>query len=208
MHRISDPRMGGMSRKNLRMFRGLCGDNNLGNVRIVTTYWDRVGEEGPAREAALAGGAFKALVDAGANMVRQNNGRESALSILSELIPKQPVEMKIVEEMKAGKTLAETSAGSVLTEEMKELQKRHEQDMRDLKKEMEEAAAAKDEALKAELAEERRLLEERMARQEADRARLQETRVAELQKKLDELEAQRKRDLEDDDDDDDWCIIA
>lgn len=188
MHRISDPRLGGMSRKNLRMFRELCGDNNLGNVRIVTTYWDRVGDEGGDREAALADGAFKALISAGATMMRQNNGKESALSIVSQLIPMPPVEMKIVEEMKAGKTLAETSAGNVLTEEMKKLQQRHEKEMKALKKEMEDAVAAKDEALKAELAEERRVLMEQMERQERDRAKLQETRIEELQKRLAKME--------------------
>lgn len=71
MHRISDPRVGGVSRKNLRMFHSLCGDDNLKNVRIVTTNWDRASkEEGDNREEALRIRAFKSLLDAQAGMRR------------------------------------------------------------------------------------------------------------------------------------------
>lgn len=176
MHRISDPRVGGVSRKNLRMFYSLCGEQNLRNVRIVTTNWSRVGdEEGGRREADLKNGAFKALIDAGAQMRRYMNTLESARQIMAELIPLQAVTMKIQEELRDGKKLADTAAGQVLTAEMREMQKRHERDMADLRKEMELAAKAHDYALRAELAEERRTLEAKIARVEADRSVLERT---------------------------------
>ena len=158
------------------MFRSLCGEENLKNVRIVTTNWSRVSEEeGNRRENDLKHVAFKALVDAGAQMRRHANTLESAHQIMSELIPLKPVTMKIQEELRDGKKLADTAAGKVLTEEMREMQKRHEREMADLKKEMELAAKANDRALRAELAQERKTLEDKIARVEADRVKLERT---------------------------------
>jgi GTP-binding protein EngB required for normal cell division len=54
LHRISDVRMPGSARRNLLMFKKLCGDNALKNVILGTTMWDRVSEsEGVAREEEL-----------------------------------------------------------------------------------------------------------------------------------------------------------
>lgn len=54
LHRISDNRMFGSSLKNLRMFRSLCGTENLSYVILATTIWDKVNAgEGRAREAEL-----------------------------------------------------------------------------------------------------------------------------------------------------------
>ncbi|EGN94257.1 hypothetical protein SERLA73DRAFT_188041 [Serpula lacrymans var. lacrymans S7.3] len=158
MHRISDPRMGGSSRKNLRMFKQLCGDGTLKNVCIVTTNWSRVTEsEGASREKELGtnGNFFKPLLDAGAQLVRHDKELQSAQPIMSKLISKTAVTTQLQAELGEGRVLRDTSAGSVLSEEMKELIERHQKAMRALKQEMEEAAREKDEALKAELEEER-----------------------------------------------------
>ncbi|KAG6370908.1 hypothetical protein JVT61DRAFT_10932 [Boletus reticuloceps] len=197
MHRISDPRVGGVSRKNLRMFHSLCGDANLKNVRIVTTNWARVSkEEGDKREVALQTGAFRALLDAEAGMRRHLNTVESAQVIMSELIPLEAVTMQIQRELEAGMTLGTTSAGTVLTAEMREMQKKHEKELADLKREMEEATKANDLALRAELAEERKALEQKMVRAEEDRERLART-LDEARKDLaaeqDKLQALRQR---------------
>jgi len=92
------------------------------------------------------------------------NTVESAQVIMSELIPLEAVTMQIQHELEAGMTLGNTSAGTVLTAEMREMQKKHEKELAGLKREMEEAAKANDLALRAELAEERRALEQKMAR--------------------------------------------
>ena len=169
--------MGGIAKKNLRMFRELCGEDNFKNVRIVTTNWKHVDDsEGNRRETALARGAFKPLIDGGAEMIRHDKGLESARLIISGLIKKTPVTLKIQTELSAGSTLGDTSAGAVIIEEMKELQKKHEKEMEELKKELEEAVNTNDEQLRAELAEERRKLEELMARAGQDRKILQMAR--------------------------------
>ncbi|THU97595.1 hypothetical protein K435DRAFT_610620, partial [Dendrothele bispora CBS 962.96] len=156
LHRISDPRMGATAKKNLRVFKELCGEKNFGNIRIVTTNWTYVDEsEGNRREADLSKLAFKPLLDGGAEMRRQDKELESAKAIISELKRKTPVVLKIQEELSAGRSLGDTSAGAVVWEEMKEMQKKHEKQLEDLKNEMEEAKNMNDEELQAELTEER-----------------------------------------------------
>jgi hypothetical protein len=64
--------MGGNAKKNLRMFRELCGESALKNVCIATTNWSRVTqEEGDVRERELreSPNLFKPLLDAGARLV-------------------------------------------------------------------------------------------------------------------------------------------
>ena len=176
MHRISDPRVGGVSRKNLRMFHSICGEGSLKNVRIVTTNWSRVSEqEGSDRETDLKHGAFKALVDAGAQMRRHANTLDSARHIMLELIPLQAVTMQVQKELHDGKKLADTAAGRVICEELVEMQKKHVQDMGDLKKGLELAAKANDRILKAKAEQERKAVESSIARADADRAQLART---------------------------------
>jgi hypothetical protein len=80
--------------------------------------------------------------------------------------------MQIQEELDAGRALGGTSASAAIIAEMKELQKRHEKEILDLEKEIEQATRDNDEELRDELAEERRQLEQIMARAEEDWKRL------------------------------------
>jgi hypothetical protein len=51
LHRISDLRMQGSVKKNLLIFKKLCGDDVLKNVILATIMWDRVSKhDGVARE--------------------------------------------------------------------------------------------------------------------------------------------------------------
>ena len=178
LHRISDPRMGGAAKKNLRVFREICGDERLDHVRIVTTNWNIVDEkQGNSRQDALVEGAFGLLIKEGAYLCRHDKGLESAQSIMSQLIRQEPVTLKIQEELNAGRTLEDTSAGALIVEEMMEMKKKHDKEVEGLKKELENASKANNEELRLELAEERRKLEEMMARAEEDRKTLKKTRV-------------------------------
>ncbi|EMD41350.1 hypothetical protein CERSUDRAFT_78997 [Gelatoporia subvermispora B] len=97
MHRINDVRVGGVSRRNLRMFQKLCGSKSLRNVVIVTTMWDTVSEElGAQRERELMTDTFKALLDEGAEMKRFNNGITSAREIISYILFHDPVILSVV----------------------------------------------------------------------------------------------------------------
>lgn len=180
LHRISDPRMGGTAKKNLRMFRELCGDENMRKVRIVTTYWNFVHEtEGTNREADLKNSAFRHLIDAGAQMLRQDREEESARFIMSTFVRGEPpVMLKIQKELNEGRVLGETSAGVVVIEEMAEIKKKHEVEMKALRKEYKEASRENDEDLRAEIAEEVRRVEEMKARLDEDKRKLEMIRIA------------------------------
>jgi hypothetical protein len=171
--------MGGTAKKNLRVFRELCGDENMHKVRIVTTNWSRDNEkEGIYREVALRNSAFKPLINAGAQMFRQDKAEESAHFIMATLIKdEQPMMLKIQKELKAGMGLGETSAGAVIIEELAQMSKKHDEAMAALMEEMEEAKLENNEALRAEIAEERLKLEQLKARAEEDKKRLLNGRV-------------------------------
>ena len=135
-----------MAKKNLRMFKELCGEKMLANVLIVTTNWSRVEEEeGDRQEKALREGFFKRLLDEGARIARHDNTLESVRSIIAPLLQKDGVTAKILDELHDGKRLAETSAGAMLNAEMQEMELRHKREMQELKEEMEKAVHAKDE---------------------------------------------------------------
>jgi hypothetical protein len=127
--------MGGVAKKNLRVFREVCGDKNLGHVLIATMNWNLVDEkQRNSHQAALAQGAFKPLIDAGADLCHHNKGVESARSIILQLIHQEPVTMKIQEELNEDQALGDTSAGAVIIEEMK---KKHNKEIEGLKRELE-----------------------------------------------------------------------
>ena len=135
MHRISDPRTSGMAKKNLWMFKELCGEKTLANVVIVTTNWSRVRkEEGDDRENDLRKGFFKPLLEEGARMFRHDNSVEGALKILSHLPYENGMTTKLGEELDEGKELVDTSAGAALSAEIKAMEARHKKEMLELKK--------------------------------------------------------------------------
>ena len=180
LHRISDPRIGGNTKRNLRMFRELCGESALKNVFIALTNCGRVTkEEGDRREREYreSPNSFKPLLDAGAQLVRHDTGATSAMSIVDALIRKNPTKLQIQIELDEGRTLEETGAGSVLKEEIKALAEKHKAEMQALQVEMEEATRGKEAELLAELELERQMMEQRTLKIQED------LRVLEMQTK-------------------------
>lgn len=172
MHRISDTRVGGISRRNLVMFRALCGDAGLRNVVLATNMWGEVDAAvGAAREAELSADSllFKPVLDKGARMARHANTRDSALAILRPLVESVPmllqVQRELVDERRA---VEQTAAGEELrTEEMREAHRKQEEAAQ---KQREEMAAA----LRAQEERRARELEALRREQEAEQARLRE----------------------------------
>lgn len=157
MHRISDPRMGGTSKRNFGIFRELCGERTLRNVLIVTTMWSEVDPEvGEERERELASNVkfFKSVLEKGARMVRYFNTRESAHAILRHLINSKASTLQIQHEIvNEHRDLAHTSAGAEVVRVLKEQSDRHSEEIRNLRREMESAIQAKDDELRQELEE-------------------------------------------------------
>ncbi|KAF9787371.1 hypothetical protein BJ322DRAFT_1107429 [Thelephora terrestris] len=123
-HRISDPRMTGISRKNFGMFRMLCSNRTLQNAVIVTNMWGEVSlQVGDAREAELAKEYFffEPALDNGARMARHDNTTSSAENIIRLILDNRPLPLRIQEEPVAeGKDISETSAGEQMQSESRQ----------------------------------------------------------------------------------------
>ncbi|KAH7154155.1 hypothetical protein DER46DRAFT_612687 [Fusarium sp. MPI-SDFR-AT-0072] len=174
LHRITDRRMGGSAKKNLMMFRKLCGKDSLKNVILVTTMWeDEYAATGEKREQELiaTGGFWGALVEEGAQINRHNNTRSSAMSLLRTIAKNNRVTISIQKEMVSEhKDLNETEAGIGLNSDILLAEQR-------VMKEMSEA-----------------LEMERQARKDQDERSAEEQRQYRetMQKKFDHLNQERE----------------
>ncbi|KAF8972235.1 P-loop containing nucleoside triphosphate hydrolase protein [Flammula alnicola] len=176
IHRISDFRMGGISTRNFKMFRQLCGESTLKNVVIVTNMWGEVSPElGEAREAELASQDmfFKPVLDKGALLLRHENTRDSTHGILKYIIQNHPLSLQIQRELvDQKKDISQTAAGEELNRELMEQIQKHRNEMRMLQEEMKEAIRTKDEETKRELEVETRKLQTEMNRVQTDAQKL------------------------------------
>ncbi|KAK0708107.1 P-loop containing nucleoside triphosphate hydrolase protein [Lasiosphaeris hirsuta] len=204
LHRIQDNRVGGSSMKNLRMFKQLCGENGLSCVVLATTMWSMVPrDQAEQREQELINKPefWGRLISKGSQVLRQDNGVESATKIIEYILSKQKrITLKIQEEMASGKALGETSAGQEVEADIERLTKKHKEEMTWLKQEMQEAIRKKDyesqqeiKAIRAELAAKMNKAQEDRQRLEVNIEELRQQRISEVQK---EREQAYQRDLE------------
>ncbi|EKM53858.1 uncharacterized protein PHACADRAFT_98220, partial [Phanerochaete carnosa HHB-10118-sp] len=211
MHRISDFKVGGISRRNFGMFRSLCGETTLKNVIIVTNMWSEVGEQkGAARERELAAdnALFKPVIDKGARMMRHYNTAESAQAILRVLVENQPLALQIQREIvDQRKTLEQTTANEELrTQEMREARRRQDEELQRQREAAEAAKRAQEEQKARELAEvqRQRAMQEAQARADQKRIRREieearkreEERLRQVQLALEQEAAARKAEEE------------
>ncbi|OCH83802.1 hypothetical protein OBBRIDRAFT_892123 [Obba rivulosa] len=189
MHRITDIRIGGVSRRNFRMFRQLCGEETLKNVVIVTNMWANVTtEDGEQRERELMSRDifFKPALAKGARMARYYNTYESALAVLSLLVDAAPRALRIQTELvDERKELLQTAAGAVLGDALAEQAEKHRREMHALREEMEEARRVHDAETHEELAQVRTELEAQMKQAERERELLR-TQYARDKQRADE----------------------
>jgi len=169
--------MGGISTKNFRMFRKLCGDSSLKNVTIVTNMWGEVEPDiGNAREAELMRDElfFKPVLDKGAKMARHKNTLSSAQAIVHRILNNHPLPLRIQEELVIQqKNISQTSAGEELRQEYDALIKKHAQEMHRLREEMEEVMRERDEETRMELEMETRRLQGEIQRLRNDTMRME-----------------------------------
>lgn len=176
MHRITDNKMGGPSRRNFHIFRNLCGDSGLQNVLLVTNMWSKVDlGDGEARERELASKEkfFKPALDRGARMFRHDGSQESAHAILHQLSGREPSTLLVQDEMvNQEKDLAHTTVGADIMRELREQGKRHAEALEDLCLGIEAARLAEDEETREVLQEEAKKARERIERIRGDLERM------------------------------------
>ncbi|KAH8799269.1 P-loop containing nucleoside triphosphate hydrolase protein [Flagelloscypha sp. PMI_526] len=141
LHKISDDRVGGNALRNFSMFRQLCGDTTLKNVVIVTNKWGEVTKQiGEARHYELANDNdfFKPVLDKGALMLPHFDTIESARGILRRILNNQPQALQIQRELvDEHKDISQTAAGENVSRQLEELTRKHEEQIRRLKEDME-----------------------------------------------------------------------
>jgi hypothetical protein len=137
LHRITDKRITGSSRMNLRMLKALCGKHFFQNVVLTTTMWGtvtaKVIPDLETREAELNGtSAFWAdMIEKGAQYARYDNSEARGRAILDMCLARRsaPI-LNILLEMQQGRRLEDTSAGLILTEELRKREERKREEIR------------------------------------------------------------------------------
>ena len=165
IHRISDNKFGGLAVKNFKMFRELCGENSLKNVVLVTNMWGLIAsdQQGVAREQQLRDKYFKAAIEKGAKLWRYNDDLESGQAILREILGKEPVVLKIQEELiNERKNIGDTGAVVELRRGILEVEENYKREIKELEENMLKAGEEKDEEARQEFEEERGRMQEEM----------------------------------------------
>ncbi|KAG9121369.1 hypothetical protein FRC07_002698 [Ceratobasidium sp. 392] len=149
LHRITDGRMGGISRRTFKIFRELCGQKTLANVLIVTNMWsDPPVEIQLKREQQLQDDPryFQPAIKAGAQLVRRlRKDAASAHDIIRMLLDKNPVVMQVQRELVDNRQgFFSTGAAQVLGRELVEMEKRHQEEIAQVKEELRQAKEEND----------------------------------------------------------------
>lgn len=140
--------MTGPSRKNMKIFRQLCGDSNLQSVVLATTMWKASSNESIRREFEERQEALRLnpefwgeMSTHGSPVLRHDDSKDSALSIV-RLILRQNSRTTLQvqrEMMEDGKTLDETLAGQELSRELLKQRRLFEKRLQDAQEELKEA---------------------------------------------------------------------
>lgn len=185
------------------MFRKLCGDNTLRNVVIVTNMWAEVDPQvGNAREAELIREDifFKPVLEKGAQIARNENTVPSAQNIIRLVLDNHPLPLRIQEELvDERKDLSETGAGEELNRELNAQIRKHQQEMRALKEEMQRAIRDRDEETRKELEIEAQKMQREIAKFENDTKRLASDYKNEkdkLEARLEQMEAEAREEAD------------
>ena len=189
--------MTGTGLKNLIMFQKLCGEDGLGSVVLATTRWSAIPlKTAEDHESQLKAEFWKAMIDNGSEVFRQDRGRESALEIIQYLIRKRrPVTLDIQRDMvDKGLELNETAAGKEIVSEAEKQNKANEEKIALIREELKEALRRKDEAGKEELEELKAETEKEMRKY---RDELQKMKVGreELRRQMEEKYMKEKEEL-------------
>lgn len=138
LHKITDNRMDGASMKSLRLFRSLCGEDNLSNVILGTTMWGLVDEDtGKKRERDLAENYWKEMMDKNTSMRRIPTNPDDAKILVESFLRNMPFVTQIQQELKSGTPLSQTGAGAALRDEMEKMSERYKQELETAKAKME-----------------------------------------------------------------------
>jgi hypothetical protein len=117
LHRITDNRMQGTAIRNLDLFKKIIGEDALSNIVFATTMWGNVTNisEASGRDSELREVYWGDMMAKGSSATRFEGTTASAQGIVSMLLGKRPVVLKVQEQLVDYKmSLNETAAGAFL----------------------------------------------------------------------------------------------
>jgi GTP-binding protein EngB required for normal cell division len=134
LHSVETVRTHASAVKNFMMFRKLVGD--MKNVGLITTKWDKVSTavgEGRENDLKGPGGPWRPMILQGATTYRMDRSYQSGYDIVSQLLVKTPVFIKLQQEMAFdGKPLPKTQAGQTVLEDVKDRAAKVHEDVKDI----------------------------------------------------------------------------
>lgn len=161
LHRISDTRVGGSSKKSIRLLEAMCGPEAYPGIAVVTTMWDKLSNrsDGDRREAQLVADPefFGPLFSSSppAITMRYTGVRSSAEAIVQELLlrsQERPIVLQIQRQLvDENLALEDTEAGMFVDSGLSQLQKQLQSELEELEQVL---AEAQDEVTSAQLKEE------------------------------------------------------
>ncbi|RYP57860.1 hypothetical protein DL769_009237 [Monosporascus sp. CRB-8-3] len=194
LHPISDNRFTHHAAKNLEMFKKLTGQQNLKNVVLVTSMWNRVGEvEGGRREVQLREKYWGLLLSFGARTARFDGTPAGARDVAAALLDNEPFYVQLQEEMGKGhKSLKDTAAGQEIMVELARLREKHERELAEMKELMLRTSAEENKAATAALEEHYKKMLRDMEKTLADERRMNSEAVKSLNERIEALEKRGK----------------
>ncbi|KAH6879631.1 P-loop containing nucleoside triphosphate hydrolase protein [Coprinopsis sp. MPI-PUGE-AT-0042] len=124
MNDISQKRMFGSTRMNLKMFTKLCGDDAFEKVVLATSQWDNLPSNlgiGEQRERELSKDLWKPLLDNGAKIMRIQNKPADLDAIVAHLIRAALTAEKLGEVMQIQKEIVDLERSIPATQAGREL---------------------------------------------------------------------------------------
>jgi len=180
LHRISDPRMAGSARRNLIMFKKLCGEKAYQSVVLATSMWSKViPEEGDRRERELmdTDEFWGLMCKKGSKVFRYYNTQKSALDLVGYILSLHMTVMLDIQDeiVNKGHEIDETSAAHELNAEIIRERKMHEAELAAMRSQMEEAMAQRDEELQQLFKEEIDTLQDKIRKGAEEQRKLTQT---------------------------------
>jgi hypothetical protein len=134
LHRISDIRVGGSSKKNLGLFTKLVGRENMRNVVLLSTMWKTINLEDGLRRMReiLTDKHWGPLIQCGALFETDMDGNSDSWRVVERILQYTPIQTKIQKQMENGVPLTDTDTGREVYHELQELNRRYAQDLEEL----------------------------------------------------------------------------
>ncbi|KAK2051456.1 hypothetical protein LY76DRAFT_528564 [Colletotrichum caudatum] len=127
-------RMSGVAKRNLEMFWSLVGQDNMRNINLITTMWDRVSsEEGEKHLMELTRDFWNLMITAGTHVDRCYDASQDGNRIIQSILKTSPLKVQLQKEIEKGCRLSKTTAGELLMDKYGEVQKIFEAELREMR---------------------------------------------------------------------------